>query len=121
VVHVGPLGAGQDAKVLNNTIFTAQLALAAEVFELASARQLDRRAVATILASGSGRSYAAEVVAGGGFNLEGLAAVAGRLLAKDVSILAADAALTRSTLLETADAALARMGVERTPRTRERP
>jgi 3-hydroxyisobutyrate dehydrogenase-like beta-hydroxyacid dehydrogenase len=121
VVHVGPLGTGQGAKVLNNTIFTAQLALAAEVFELATARQLDRHAVATVLASGSGRSYAAEVVAGGGYNLDGLAAVAGQLLAKDVGILAADGALTRSTLLDTADAALARMGVERAPRTEERP
>ena len=77
VLHVGPLGAGQEAKLLNNTVFTAQLALAAEVFELAAARQLDQQAVATILANGSGRSYAAEVVAGGGFNLDGLAAVAG--------------------------------------------
>jgi 3-hydroxyisobutyrate dehydrogenase-like beta-hydroxyacid dehydrogenase len=121
VLHAGPLGAGQEAKVLNNTMFTAQLALAAEVFDVATARQLDRGALATILASGSGRSYAAEVVASGGFNLDGLAAVAGRLLAKDVGILAADAALSRSTLLDTADAALARMGVARTRRTQERP
>jgi 3-hydroxyisobutyrate dehydrogenase len=113
VLHVGPLGAGQEVKVLNNTVFAAQLALAAEVFELAAVRQLDRHAVATILASGSGRSYAAEVVAGGSFNLEGLAAVAGRLLAKDVGILVDHAALRESTLLRAADAALARMGVAR--------
>src|SRR6478752_2237708 len=77
VLHVGPLGSGQEAKVLNNTVFTAQLGLAAEVFELAAARGLDQRAVATILASGSGRSYAAEVVAGGGFSLDRLASAAG--------------------------------------------
>jgi 3-hydroxyisobutyrate dehydrogenase-like beta-hydroxyacid dehydrogenase len=120
VLHVGPLGAGQEAKVLNNTVFTAQLALAAEVFELAMAGQLDRHAIATVLADGSGRSYAAEVVAGSGFNLDGLAAVAGRLLAKDVAILADHAALAQSTLLDTADAALARMGVPPTPRTHRR-
>ncbi len=123
VLHVGPLGAGQEAKLLNNVVFTAQLALAAEVFDLAATRGLDRAAIATILESGSGRSYAAQVVAGGGFDLTGLGAVAGPLLAKDVGILAAHAALgaTDSLLLAAADAALTRMGVDRVSRRRERP
>jgi len=117
VLHVGPLGSGLEAKVLNNTVFAAQLALAAEVFELAAARGLDQQAVATILASGSGRSYAADVVAGGGFDLEGLAPLAGTLLAKDVGILVDRSQLSDSTLLDAADAALARMHVSRsTPR-----
>ena len=109
VLHVGPLGAGQEAKLLNNVVFTAQLALAAEVFELASTRQLDQGAVASILASGSGRSYAAEVVAGGGYNLDGLAAFAGDLLAKDVRIFTEHTQVAASTLLTTAHAALGRM------------
>ena len=113
VLHVGPLGAGQEVKVLNNILFAAQLALAAEVFDLAATRQLDQHAVATILAGGSGRSYAAEVVAGGGFNLDGLAALAGQLLAKDVGILADRTDLAGSALLAAADAALDRMGVVR--------
>ncbi len=113
VLHLGPLGAGQEVKVLNNTVFAAQLALAAEVFELATARQLDREAVAKVLASGSGRSYAAEVVAGGGYDLAGLAAFAGDLLAKDVGILVDRVAPTESTLIAAADAALGRMGVTR--------
>lgn len=120
VLHVGPLGSGQEAKVINNMVFAAQLALAAEVFELAAARRLDQEAVATILSSGSGRSYAAEVVAGGGFDLTGLAAFAGELLAKDVGILADRAALTESTLLAAADSALARMGVARSAPRKER-
>jgi len=115
ILHVGPLGAGQEAKVLNNTVFTAQLALAAEVFELAVERDLDRASIATILSSGSGRSYAADVVAGSGYDLEGLAPLAGDLLAKDVGILA-DRADLRGALLAAADAALARMGVQRTSR-----
>jgi 3-hydroxyisobutyrate dehydrogenase-like beta-hydroxyacid dehydrogenase len=120
VLHVGPLGAGQEVKVLNNTVFTAQLGLAAEAFELAGARKLDKQAVAAILAAGSGRSYAADVVAGGGFDLDGLAAVAGELLAKDVGILADHAGLTKSTLLDAADAALERMGVARGPGRKDR-
>ncbi len=113
VLHVGPLGAGQEVKLLNNVVFAAQLALAAEAFDLATQRRIDRAAVASVLASGSARSYAAEVVAGGGFDLDFLASVAGPLLAKDVGILAEHAAITDSTLLATADAALDRMGVAR--------
>lgn len=115
VLHVGPLGAGQEVKLLNNTLFAAQLALAAEVFELAADRQLDQSAVAAILAVGSGRSYATEVVAGGGYTLDGLAAFAGQLLAKDVGILADHTGITDSALLAAADAALDRMGVARAP------
>lgn len=113
VVHLGPLGAGQEAKVLNNTIFTAQLGVAAEVFEIARTRGLDPSALATVLACGSGRSYAAEIVAGSGFTLDTLASLAGGLLAKDVGILADHAALGDSALLDAADAALGRMGVAR--------
>jgi 3-hydroxyisobutyrate dehydrogenase len=113
VLHLGPLGSGQEAKVLNNTVFAAQLALAAEVYEIAADRELDPAAVATVLARGSGRSYAAEVVAGSGFDLEGLATFAGELLAKDVGILVDRATPTDSTLIAAADAALDRMGVAR--------
>jgi 3-hydroxyisobutyrate dehydrogenase len=118
VLHLGPLGSGQEVKVLNNTVFAAQLALAAEVFDLAAARQLDQEAVATVLLSGSGRSYAAEVVAGSSFDLTGLAAIAGELLAKDVGILVDRAGLTDSTLLAAADAGLGHLGATR-PRPRE--
>jgi 3-hydroxyisobutyrate dehydrogenase len=122
VLHVGPLGSGQEAKLLNNMVFTAQLALAAEVYELAASRQLDQHAIAAILASGSGRSYAAEVVAGGGFSLAGLAAFAGQLLAKDVGILAGRANLIDSLLLTAADRGLDRMQVSRlSPTEREVP
>jgi 3-hydroxyisobutyrate dehydrogenase-like beta-hydroxyacid dehydrogenase len=113
VLHLGPLGAGQEAKLLNNAAFTAQLALAAEVFDLAASRGLDPSAVATVLAAGSGRSYATEVVAGMGFTLAPLGEVAGPLLAKDIGIVVEDAGLGDSPLLTAADAALARMGVER--------
>ena len=66
-----------------------------------------------MLSSGSGRSYAAEVVAGGGFDLDGLAPFAGELLAKDVGILVDRPRPTDSTLIAAADAALERMGVAR--------
>jgi 3-hydroxyisobutyrate dehydrogenase len=113
VLQVGALGAGQEVKLLNNLIFTAQLALAAEVFDIAAARELDPVAVAAVLVSGSGRSYAADLVAGSGYTLDGLAPIAGPLLAKDAGILAAHARLQASVLLAAADAGLARMHVTR--------
>lgn len=116
VLHLGPLGAGQDMKVLNNTLFAAHLAVAADGFALARANGLDLAAVATVLSSGSGRSYAAEVVAGGdAYDLELMAQLAGTLLAKDVGILAdrTGAEPAASTLLRAADDALREMGVSR--------
>lgn len=113
VLHLGPLGAGQEAKVLNNTVFTAHLALAAEVFDLARRRQMDPGAVAAVLAHGSGRSYGNEVVAGRGFDLGGLATTAGHLLAKDVGIFVDQTGFGDSPLVAVADLALGRMGVAR--------
>jgi 3-hydroxyisobutyrate dehydrogenase-like beta-hydroxyacid dehydrogenase len=113
ILHLGPLGSGQEAKALNNATFAAQLMLATEAFAVARARGLDRTAVAAVLANGSGRSYAAEVVTGFDFDVAGLAPFAGELLAKDVGILADQAELTDTVLLAAADRALARMGVSR--------
>jgi 3-hydroxyisobutyrate dehydrogenase-like beta-hydroxyacid dehydrogenase len=109
VVHVGPLGAGQEAKLLNNALFTAQLALADEVYEIARSRGLDPQALATAVASGSGRSYASELVGGHGFGLAQMSDTAGPLLAKDVGLLGAVTERTRSPLIDTARVALDRM------------
>ena len=115
VVHVGPLGAGQKAKLLNNALFAAQLALAAEVYSRATARGLDPHAVAMALAAGSGRSYAAGLIAMMGFGLDNLAGDPAALLAKDVGILAALDPRDRSTLLDAANAAVELMGAAPTP------
>lgn len=109
LVHVGPLGTGQEAKLLNNALFTAQLGLAAEVFALAAERGLDRAGLGTVLRDGSGRSYAADIVAGTGFGLDALAPVAGPLLAKDVAIVAELFSPVTPRLVHEADAALALM------------
>jgi 3-hydroxyisobutyrate dehydrogenase-like beta-hydroxyacid dehydrogenase len=87
-VHLGGLGAGEAAKLLNNSLFTAQLGLAATAFSVAGALGVDPGALAEVLSNASGRSYAAEVVAGSGHSLSVIAELAGPLLAKDVGILA---------------------------------
>jgi 3-hydroxyisobutyrate dehydrogenase-like beta-hydroxyacid dehydrogenase len=87
VLHLGAIGSGQMAKLLNNYIFTAQLSAAIESFEFAERLGIDRSAMSEVLASGSGGSRAAAVIAGSGFETSGLRRTAASLLKKDVGIL----------------------------------
>jgi 3-hydroxyisobutyrate dehydrogenase len=87
LVHVGGLGAGQAAKVLNNALFSAHLGVAASAFSVADELGVDKDALTTVLSNGSGRSYAAGVIAVSGHRDSVMAQLAGPLLAKDVRIL----------------------------------
>jgi 3-hydroxyisobutyrate dehydrogenase-like beta-hydroxyacid dehydrogenase len=113
IVHLGPLGAAQQAKLLNNALFTAQLGLVADVFDLGRRLGLDSEGLATVLADGSGRCYALEVLANSGYDLPALAQVAGPLLAKDVGILADVLAPVPSPVVDAANRALAGMDIDR--------
>ncbi len=64
-VRLGGLGAGQRAKLLNNALCNAQIRLASDALDLASELGLDREALATVLRTGSGRSFGLEVVLAG--------------------------------------------------------
>jgi 3-hydroxyisobutyrate dehydrogenase-like beta-hydroxyacid dehydrogenase len=93
VVHLGPLGSGEMAKLLNNLVFTAQITIAVETYSFADSLGVDRAALARVLAHGSGGSRAAAILGGSGFDLAGLRQ-ASSLLHKDVDI-ALDVARTR--------------------------
>jgi 3-hydroxyisobutyrate dehydrogenase len=82
IVHLGPLGSGEVAKIINNFVLTAQFAVALETYDFAEGLGLDKAALGEVLRHGSGRSEAASVVAGLGFDLTNLAAK-GPLLYKD--------------------------------------
>jgi 3-hydroxyisobutyrate dehydrogenase len=56
-VHVGPLGAGQQAKLLNNALLAAHIGIAHDLFDVAGNLGLDTAALGQILRNGSGRSY----------------------------------------------------------------
>jgi 3-hydroxyisobutyrate dehydrogenase-like beta-hydroxyacid dehydrogenase len=86
VIHLGPLGSGQLAKLLNNLVFTAQVTVGLETFAFAHELGMDRGALAQVLAHGSGGSRAAAILAATGFNLSGLRQAAG-LLEKDIGIM----------------------------------
>jgi 3-hydroxyisobutyrate dehydrogenase len=114
VVHLGPTGSGQLAKILNNLLFTAHLGLAADVLALGGALGLDRTALCRVLPRGSAASFALDRVADADGGLDRIAAHAGSLLAKDVRLFAeiADRTGVRdgAVLREAALAALAAMG-----------
>ncbi|MFF0224080.1 NAD(P)-dependent oxidoreductase [Streptomyces sp. NPDC004629] len=86
VVHLGPTGAGQVAKLLNNVLFTAQLGLAADAFALGDRLGLDSAALGRILPRGSAASFALERIVDAGGSLRRIAEHAGGLLAKDVRL-----------------------------------
>jgi 3-hydroxyisobutyrate dehydrogenase len=85
ILHLGPLGSGQVAKVLNNLVFTAQVAVGLDTFRFAQGLGVDREAMAEVLAHGSGGSRAAAILAMTGFDTAGIATAAD-LLRKDVDI-----------------------------------
>ena len=72
VIHVGPLGSGQMAKLVNNLLFTALVTVALETFDFADVLRIDRAALARVLANGSGGTRAAAILAGSGFDLSGM-------------------------------------------------
>jgi 3-hydroxyisobutyrate dehydrogenase len=116
IVHLGPVGAGQVTKLLNNVLFTAHLGAAASLLGLGQALGVDPLRLAGVISHGSGNSFALERVAAAGGTLEQIAGHAGPLLRKDVGLiadLAAAAGAPGGTVLAAADGALALMNAER--------
>lgn len=116
IVHLGPLGSGQVTKLLNNVLFTANLATAASALALGSALEVDPGRLADVIAHGSGASFALGRIASAGGTLDRIAAHALTVLAKDVRLAAGlsdSAGAPAATVLAAADAALALMGQQR--------
>ncbi|WP_262402940.1 NAD(P)-dependent oxidoreductase [Actinomadura sp. CNU-125] len=114
VVHLGTLGAGQRAKLVNNLLFAANLGVAESAFALARGLGVDPGALSTVLAHGSGGSFGTNMLGGlEGHTLAPLGPFAGALLRKDARLvvdLALAAGAEPGTVLDAADAALKSMG-----------
>ncbi|MFJ3774583.1 NAD(P)-dependent oxidoreductase [Streptomyces sp. NPDC090075] len=113
VVHLGPVGAGQRAKLLNNLLLAANLAVAESAYELARGLDIEPKQLARVLAHGSGASFAANLLANMGCSVVPLGDHTGRLLQKDarlVADLAQVADIKAGTVLDAADAALVSLG-----------
>jgi 3-hydroxyisobutyrate dehydrogenase-like beta-hydroxyacid dehydrogenase len=61
ILHLGDVGAGQHAKLINNTMLSAHLAIADQALSAAEALKLDRTAFVELIQASSGRSYGFEV------------------------------------------------------------
>jgi 3-hydroxyisobutyrate dehydrogenase len=113
VVHLGPVGSGQRAKLINNLLLAANIAVAESAYELARGLDVEPERLAQVLAHGSGASFAATLLARTGCSVAPMGHHTGLLLQKDarlVAALAEAADVKAGTVLDAADAALASMG-----------
>src|ERR1700733_10756724 len=92
IVHLGPVGAGQVTKLLNNAAFTAHLGVAVSLLALGQSLGVDQLRLADVISHGSGNSFALERVASAGGTLARIGEHAGHLLRKDVTLIAGLAA-----------------------------
>jgi 3-hydroxyisobutyrate dehydrogenase-like beta-hydroxyacid dehydrogenase len=85
ILHLGGVGAGQMAKLVNNTLMTAHMGLAHDALAAGATLGLDRAALIELVKASSGRSFGFEVYA----RLPNPQAFAhgAKLLAKDVRLL----------------------------------
>lgn len=117
VVHMGPLGSGQLTKLLNNVLFTANLATAASTLTLGQALAVDPRRLAEVISHGTANSFALGRIHAAGGTLERIAAHAGDLLRKDVRLVGEVAVATDTrmgTVMAAAHDALALMTADGT-------
>lgn len=115
VVHLGEIGTGQTAKLLNNLLFTAHLGTAATALSLAQSLGIAAERLVEVVARSSGNSFALSALRGIG-GLDRLAGPAGPLLQKDVRLIAdltTAAGADAGAVLAAADAALALMDHQR--------
>ena len=116
VVHLGPLGAGQVTKILNNLLFSANLGSAISLLELGESLGVSRSKMCEVVTRGSANSKALGSIALFGGTLDSLAPIAGALLQKDVrhaANLADTAGAEQGAVFDAADAALKSMGYPR--------
>ncbi len=113
IAHLGPIGSGQVAKILNNVLFTANLGGVVSTLELGESLGIDRTRLCEVLGGGSATSRALDSVSALGGGLDALSSIAGALLQKDVrhaASLADSAHATQGAVFVAADVALDAMG-----------
>lgn len=88
VLHVGPTGSGQRVKLINNTLFAAQIGIVAEAVRLAGRLGVDEATLLGALPHGSGTSRALTSIAAVGSADRFITAV-GEFIGKDVAVIRA--------------------------------
>jgi 3-hydroxyisobutyrate dehydrogenase-like beta-hydroxyacid dehydrogenase len=85
VLHVGPLGAGQRVKLVNNALFAAQIGLAADAARLGAQLGVDEATLLSALVHGSADSRALDSAAARG-SVAGFAEAVRDFVGKDVAV-----------------------------------
>ena len=91
VLHVGPLGAGQKVKLVNNALFAAHLGLLSGAIELAARLGVPESTLLNALPHGSAASRVLDIVARGG-SVASFIDTAGEFVGKDVGVVRSIAA-----------------------------
>ncbi|OBI43171.1 6-phosphogluconate dehydrogenase [Mycobacterium kyorinense] len=85
VLHVGPLGAGQKVKLVNNALFAANIGLLSEAVGLGQRLGVPESTLLAALPHGSAASRVLDLIAGGG-SVATFTEMAGEFVGKDVAI-----------------------------------
>ncbi|MFN3001750.1 NAD(P)-dependent oxidoreductase [Mycolicibacterium wolinskyi] len=91
LLHVGPIGAGQRVKLVNNTLFAAQIGLVAEGVRLGGELGIDESTLLTALTHGSAGSRALSGIAATG-SADAFITRVGEFIGKDVAVVRTTAA-----------------------------
>ncbi len=85
VLHVGPLGAGQKVKLVNNALFAAHIGLLSGAVELGARLGVPESTLLNALSHGSAASRVLDIVAAGG-SVASFIDTAGEFVRKDVAV-----------------------------------
>jgi 2-hydroxy-3-oxopropionate reductase len=97
ILHVGPLGAGQKVKLVNNALFAAHIGLLSSVAELGARLGVPESALLAALPHGSAASRVLDIVAAGG-SVGSFIETAGEFVGKDIAVIRGIAAELGSSL-----------------------
>jgi len=86
LVHLGPAGSGQRAKIVNNALMAANMGLAHAAIAAGEALGIERSALGELIKASSGRSYGAEIYVR--LPTPQAFAIGAPLLVKDIRLLA---------------------------------
>ena len=85
ILYTGPTGTGQAVKLVNNTLFAAQIGLVTEAVRLASRLGVDEAPLLSALTHGSAQSRVLSMIAGAG-SAEAFLAAVSEFISKDIAV-----------------------------------
>jgi 3-hydroxyisobutyrate dehydrogenase-like beta-hydroxyacid dehydrogenase len=91
ILHVGPIGAGQGVKLVNNTLFAAQIGLLHEAVRLGDRLGIDEQRLLDAIGHGSAANRVASIVGARG-SVDAFIDMVGEFVGKDVAVVRKTAA-----------------------------